>query len=837
MWQLIRILRVVLGMNKSSRAHCCGKFLYVGENKFWVRGATYGAFPPHVRGDWFPDEAQIRSDFELMQAAGINSILTYTLPSRTVLDIIDEYGLKVVLNIPWFGCDYALERRSTRAQLREMIRRAVRPLRGHPAILMWCVGKELPPDIIRWHGKRATERVLLDLYKVAKDEDPESLVSYTNFPTTEYLELGFFDVCTYNVYLHTRPEFCRYLARLQHIAGEKPLVLTEFGMCSFRHGDENQAKLLDWQISDTFSRGCAGAVIFSWTDPFYGESVIVDDWGFGLVDAARNPKRSYEVASERFLRDVPFSRDRKCPRVTVVVATHNAASTLNECLSSLQQLNYPDYEVLVINDGSTDGSADVMARHPFRVIHTENCGVSAARNEGLRLATGELVAYIDSDAYADRDWLSFIVNTLVDGDFVAVGGPNLLPPDDGLFARCVYRSPGGPTHVMLNDESAEHIPGCNMVFRKAELDAVGGFDPIFRAAGDDVDVCWRLLAQGHQIGYSPAAVVWHHRRSSVWAYWRQQVGYGLSESLLERKHANKFNRWGDALWEGRIYSPYPFFRVLSQPLVYHGLWGTAPFQSLYDPGGQSLLARLPRAPVWFALPPLLLGLSLWNAWMLVLLGIWVLYSAWYAFSCAAKAELYSVTDRPGLATRGWLRCTVAMLHIIEPIARVWGRLKGGLTPWRQIRSTSGSFPQTSKYVWDASLPSRIEKEELLWRMTRTLLEAGAAVHWNGPSDAYDLRVRRGATATATISVVVQQHEGPSWRARFRVEVRPSWSIALLAACLLISMFSMVLGNQPLTWAVAAILICGWSVVTAANQRLSCVIRRSAVNAIEAGDAR
>src|SRR5207245_6930080 len=100
---------------------------------------------------------------------------------------------------------------------------------------------------------------------------------------------------------------------------------------------------------------------------------------------------------------------------------------------------------------------------------------------------------------------------------------------------------------------AEHIPGCNMAFRKEALEAIGGFDPVFRTAGDDVDVCWRLRDRGGIIGYAPAAVVWHHRRKSIRKFWKQQVGYGKAEALLERKWPARYSSIGQLSWLGRIY--------------------------------------------------------------------------------------------------------------------------------------------------------------------------------------------------------------------------------------------------------------------------------------------
>ena len=146
-----------------------------------------------------------------------------------------------------------------------------------------------------------------------------------------------------------------------------------------------------------------------------------------------------------------------------------------------------------------------------------------------------------------------------------MGGPNLLPPEDSAVAAAVMVSPGGPAHVMLNDRQAEHIPGCNMAFYKWALVEVGGFDPIFQRAGDDVDICWRLQQAGYKIGFSPAAFVWHYRRSTVAAYLKQQRGYGEAEALLVRKHPEYFNAFGGSIWRGRIYTASKFGVLLQTP--------------------------------------------------------------------------------------------------------------------------------------------------------------------------------------------------------------------------------------------------------------------------------
>ena len=223
--------------------------------------------------------------------------------------------------------------------------------------------------------------------------------------------------------------------------------------------------------------------------------------------------------------------------------------------------------------GNEERRARSDASYPplINIRHEKNFGLSVARNTGIAAATGEIVAFTDSDCRADEDWLYYLVGSLEGSEFVGIGGPNLLPPEDSRVAAAVMVSPGGPAHVMLTDREAEHIPGCNMAFYKRALEGIGGFDPIFTKAGDDVDVCWRLQQAGCKIGFSPSAFVWHYRRSTMGAYLKQQEGYGEAEALLVRKHPENFNTFGGGIWQGRIYAPSKFGVELRAPVIYHGL--------------------------------------------------------------------------------------------------------------------------------------------------------------------------------------------------------------------------------------------------------------------------
>jgi GT2 family glycosyltransferase len=513
--------------------------------------------------------------------------------------------------------------------------------------------------------------------------------------------------------------------------------------------------------------GCAAAFVFSWTDEWYRHGHDVEDWEFGLVRADRTPKPALLAVRDAFA-DIPVAPTLPWPRISVVVCSYNGARTIRDTCEGLARLRYPDYEVIVVDDGSTDLTSAIVRPYGFRLIRTRNRGLSCARNTGLHAASGEIVAYIDDDAHPDPDWLTYLATTFLGTTHAAVGGPNIAPPGDGLIAECVARAPGGPVHVLLDDLRAEHIPGCNMAFRKAQLEAVGGFDPQFRTAGDDVDVCWQLLERGWTIGFSPAAVVWHHRRNSALAYWKQQVGYGRAEAMLERKWPEKYNGPGHVSWSGRIYGP-GVVRLLNwrRPRVYHGVWGGAPFQSLYEPT-PSLLAFLPQMPEWHLITAALAALGLLSlaypplhAASYLLVAALVLPVA-QACGCAVQATF---PEAPRGDARLLRRAATALLHLLQPLARLRGRLGAGLTPWRRHGDARRAplWPVTAK-IWSERWAPHDERVRQLEILLRT---GGSCVLRGGPLARWDLEARAGILGSARLLVGSEDHAGGKQLIRLR----------------------------------------------------------------------
>ena len=178
-----------------------GKFLFVGDEKLYVRGVTYGTFRPNGQGVDYPDPATVEHDFALMEASGINSIRTYKAPPRWFLDIAPRHGLFVMVGLAWEQHVAFLAGARPSEGHRGAVRAGVRACAGHPAVLCYAIGNEIPAPVVRWHGRKRVERFLERLYHAAKDEDPGALVTYVNYPSTEYLQLPFVDLACFNVYL------------------------------------------------------------------------------------------------------------------------------------------------------------------------------------------------------------------------------------------------------------------------------------------------------------------------------------------------------------------------------------------------------------------------------------------------------------------------------------------------------------------------------------------------------------------------------------------------------------------------------------------------------------
>ena len=784
-----------------------GKFFRADGAKFYPKGVTYGPFAANPGNEPFPTREQARLDFDLIVQLGANLLRVYHVPPRWFLDLALEFGLRVLVDVPWNKHLCFLDEAASRELARTTVQDAARSCTGHPAVFALCLVNEVAADIVRWSGEDAVARFIDELAKVAKQEDPGLLCTFGNFPPTEFLSPENIDFHCFNIYLHDRRPFENYLARLQMLAGTRPLLLGEVGIDTLREGAERQAEILRWKIECAFRGGLAGIVIFSFTDDWFKEGQKVTDWAFGLTTTERAPKPAFEAVRQQYA-SAPYFPLPSTPQVSVVIASYNGAATLKACLDSLLCLNYPDYEILLVDDGSTDETDAIASRYPTiqRIRHEKNLGLSAARNTGIEAARGDIVAFTDSDCRADEDWLYYVVGDLLGSRFAGMGGHNFLPPDDSPTAACVMASPGGPAHVMLNDRLAEHIPGCNMVFYRWALVLIGGFDPVYRKAGDDVDICWRLQQRGYRIGFNPAGFVWHYRRNTVGAYLRQQSGYGEAEAMLERRHPENFNSFGGSRWSGRIYTHAKIGIETRRPIIYHGVFGSGFFQSLYTPGtGLTLLVVTSlEYHVLVTLPLLVLASVLPYVGTVGIASL--LFSLSLCLMAGAQARL------PQAQVRWWSRPLVALLFFLQPIVRGWARHQNHLRGQQAPLSARESLASLALDDQPADLSHlRYWSERGVDRMAflSCVLNRLDEYGWQNKPDSgwncYDIEITGSRWARLELLTAMEYHVGG--KQLLRCKLTASWSF--LSRALFLSLASgllIVIGALGKLWLWSLLLL-------------------------------
>ena len=775
-----------------TRVRAASKFFFEGDRKFFIKGATYGPFAPDASGDQFGRPEQVDVDLRLMREIGLNVIRVYHAPPEWFLEKCAAAGMRVLITLPWEKHIEFLRVKKVRDQIGRMVRATVKRYAGNPSVLGYLVGNEISSTMARWLGVRQVIEFIEHLVRIGRAVDPGTLFSYATFPPTEYLLPQNVDFFCFNVYLHNQRDFERYLLRLQNLTEERPLILGEFGMDTIRHSQDEQAEMLGWHIESVAKCGLAGTILFSWTDEWFTGGQHVPDWAFGIVTRDRQPKKSFYTLQEKFGRDnstLPHRALAESPFVSVIVCSYNGGRTLARCLESLGKINYPNYEVILVDDGSTDNTSEIAVQFPnVRYIHQTNHGLSHARNTGAAAARGDIFAYTDSDCMADPDWLYYLIGTLTSGDYAGVGGPNVSPPARNAIQAVVAAAPGGPSHVLLTDTVAEHIPGCNMAFYRWAFENVGGFDPEYLKAGDDVDFCWRLQQAGFVIAFSPTAIVWHYRRFTLREFLKQQEGYGEAESLLRFKHLIFFGPTGSAKWRGQIYGAPRFTWFINRPVIYHGIFGEGLFQSMYATPQSDVAAYLSSIE-WFALTLFLFGLGIFLPALRIVPYLMLGGTLTVALSYMVRARIEPKFDTVPS------RLLVMSLAFVQPLVRGFSRYFTWLhfkrTPRNVIRAHEPLPPEAigrglrKRIFWSDDGKDR---HHLLGAIFQLLEEEGWRYSIDTGWKEWDIQIYGNFWWSTVLQTVTEDHGGGKRLTRVRLRSRFVTStiiFSLVAFCIVI----------------------------------------------------
>ena len=370
---------------------------------------------------------------------------------------------------------------------------------------------------------------------------------------------------------------------------------------------------------------------------------------------------------------------------------------------------------------------------------------------------------------ADVDWLYYLIGTLLSGDYAGVGGPNVTPPAQNWIQACVAAAPGGPSHVLLTDIIAEHIPGCNMAFYRWAFENIGGFDAEYHKAGDDVDFCWRLQQAGCVIAFSATAIVWHHRRFTLRAFLKQQDGYGEAESLLRFKHLIFFGPTGTAKWRGQIYGTPRFSWFINRPVIYHGIFGEGFFQSIY-PTPQSEVAAYLSSIEWFALTIFLFGLGIFlPALRIVPYSCVAAPSAWRSRTwCARRSNQNSTRSTRGCSSCFW------------PWFNLWYEVGRGTSPGYIFKRTPRSVIRAHEYLpADGSVTGSLgrqifwseegrDRHSLLGAIFQLLEEEGWRYSTDTGWNEWDIQIYGNFWWSVALQTVTEYHGGGKCLTRVRL---------------------------------------------------------------------
>ena len=219
-----------------------------------------------------------------------------------------------------------------------------------------------------------------------------------------------------------------------------------------------------------------------------------------------------------------------------MIATYNRCSDLKKCIDSLSNLTVKPYEIIVADSNSTDGTGRLKDAYPIRYISIGHKNRQVARNAGISVAEGEIIAFLDDDVVVDEEWLKRLLQPYSDSYVGGVGGRVIPYGEPKDFFHPVKHSEIGKVRkngmVLGNFDTptpeqieVDTLQGCNMSFRKELLLKTDGFDENFEGNcfRDDTDLCFRVRNLGYKLIYQPKALVWHMYKGRIaeksWIYW------------------------------------------------------------------------------------------------------------------------------------------------------------------------------------------------------------------------------------------------------------------------------------------------------------------------------
>ena len=244
------------------------------------------------------------------------------------------------------------------------------------------------------------------------------------------------------------------------------------------------------------------------------------------------------------------------PFVSVIIPALNEEQNIRECLVSLLKMDYPPErrEILVVDNGSTDGTAKIVQEYPVTLLQEERRGASYARNRGIEACKGEILAFTDTDCVVTNRWLRELVQGFEDEEIGGVEGETLAYLPVTPVEHYMEGTSDFNYQVRISKPFDPFVVTANVAFRREVFHRIGLFDTRFPAAGgEDVDFSWRFLEETDlKLRYNPKAVVFHRHRSTVWGFFSQYMRYGRAGAILQEKYPERLPwTWWEELFAWR----------------------------------------------------------------------------------------------------------------------------------------------------------------------------------------------------------------------------------------------------------------------------------------------
>lgn len=255
-------------------------------------------------------------------------------------------------------------------------------------------------------------------------------------------------------------------------------------------------------------------------------------------------------------------------KASVVIPTYNSARTIRNCVEALSlQRSERDaeyIEIIVVDDGSTDNTKDILKGYPVIYIYQKNGGPAKARNNGMRNSTGEIVCFTDSDCVPEPDWVKKIIGRFSDDRIGGVGGSYDILNRDSLLVNLVHQEVV-LRHLKIS-EAADFLGSFNLAYRRDILEKTGGFDESFKdASGEDNDLSYRVKKMGYKLIFDKDIKVSHYYPRSLSRYMRKQFWHGFWRVKLYVKHPDMAKGDGYAAGADFLWPVLASFIILLLP--------------------------------------------------------------------------------------------------------------------------------------------------------------------------------------------------------------------------------------------------------------------------------